>query len=238
MALILNIESATEVCSVALADERGLIDLLENSEGRSHALLLTVFIQDLLKKNKISVDNLDAIAISMGPGSYTGLRIGVSAAKGLCFGADKPLLAVSTLQSMAFGFLTNHFLNGNIEFENAWYCPMIDAKRLEVYTAFFDRNGELKVGTSAVILTDKSFEEILSQRKIFFFGNGAQKFSELINHPNALFYNDYKISSRDMIHLSQKIYSDRKFEDVAYFEPFYLKNFLATVPKNKVIQKN
>ena len=237
MALILNIETATDICSVALADENGLIDFRENDEGRSHASLLTVLTGELLKKNGILVSNLNAVAVSMGPGSYTGLRIGVSVAKGLCFGSDKPLIAVPTLESMWNGIISAIKEKKDHTYNDAWFCPMLDAKRQEVYLAFFDKLGNVKVNTSAVILTENSFEEILSDRKVFFFGTGSKKFSELINHPNALFINDYKNSAKNMVNLSQKFYTLNKFQDLAYFEPFYLKEFIATVAKDKVLKK-
>lgn len=237
MALILNIETATDICSVALGDESGLIDLIENAEGRSHASLLTVLTGELLKKNGIFASNLDAVAISMGPGSYTGLRIGVSVAKGLCFGADKSLIAIPTLESMFHGIISR--LKGNEEekFNDAWFCPMLDAKRQEVYLSFFDKSGNVKINTSAVILTNTSFEEILNLRKVLFFGNGSQKFSGLINNSNAIFIDGYTNSAKDMVNLSQKYYSLNKFQDLAYFEPYYLKDFVATTPKNKVLKK-
>lgn len=234
MALILNIETATDICSVALANENGIIDIRENIDGRSHSSLLTVLIEDLLKKNSILVVNLDAVAISIGPGSYTGLRIGLSVAKGLCFGAGKPLIAVSTLQSMAYSIAFDKI--NKDKYFGYWLCPMLDAKRMEVYTAFYDMNGDNKIETKAVILSVLSFEEILNERKVLFFGNGANKFSDLISNPNALFINGYKNSSRDMILLSQEFYNKGIFADVAYIEPFYLKEFLATIPKNKVLK--
>jgi tRNA threonylcarbamoyladenosine biosynthesis protein TsaB len=192
---------------------------------------------ELLKKNGILVSNLDAVAISMGPGSYTGLRIGVSVAKGLCFGADKPLIAIPTLECMWNGIISSIKENEKKTLSDSWYCPMLDAKRQEVYMAFYDYSGNVKINTSAVILTEKSFEEILSERKVFFFGTGSQKFSEIINHPNAIFINDYRNSAKDMVNLSEKYYKLKKFQDLAYFEPFYLKEFVATIAKDKVIKK-
>jgi tRNA threonylcarbamoyladenosine biosynthesis protein TsaB len=235
MALILNIETATEVCSVALATENGLVDYVENTEGRSHAALLTQFIEKILAKNNIIPSQLSAVAISSGPGSYTGLRIGVSAAKGLCFGADKPLISISTLQCMVYG-LVEHLIMEQAEIENTWFCPMIDARRLEVYTAFFDSKGSPQSDISAVIIDENSFNQILSQRKVFFFGNGSEKCAEIINHPNAVFYKGIYPSAKNMIKLSEQKYQNKNFEDVAYFEPYYLKDFVATTPKNKVLK--
>jgi tRNA threonylcarbamoyladenosine biosynthesis protein TsaB len=235
MALILHIETATDVCSVALADENGLIDLFESTEGRSHAAILTVFIEDMLKKNHMKVSDLGAIAVSMGPGSYTGLRIGVSVAKGLCYGANIPLLALPTLQSMAHGFLRQYHDKPEMNSANIRYCPMIDARRLEVYTALFDYQGEFTSDIKAEIIDSRSFEDLLTDHVIYFFGNGSDKCSGIITHPNARFISGLYPSARDLIVLSQKAYQKKEFKDVAYFEPFYLKDFVTTTPKNKVI---
>ncbi len=237
MSLILNIETATDICSVALTSDEGVVDLVENSEGRSHASLLTVLTEELLKKNSILVDSLDAVAVSMGPGSYTGLRIGVAVAKGLCYGAGKPLIAVPTLESMTRGAIS--FIKGNETEDNgnAWFCPMIDARRQEVYLAFYDGFGVMQKETKAVILTSESFEELLSIHKIFFFGSGSHKFKEIRFHQNAVFIDNFKNSAKDMADISQKLYYLNKFENLAYFEPFYLKEFVATTPKDKVLKK-
>jgi tRNA threonylcarbamoyladenosine biosynthesis protein TsaB len=235
MALILHIETATETCSVALANDQGLMDYRENNEGRSHAALLTVFIDDILQKNNLQVRQLDALAVSSGPGSYTGLRIGISAAKGLCFGASKPLISVSTLQSMAFGFMEKMIIEINKDI-NAWLCPMIDARRQEVYTSFFDSQGNVQGEVSAEIIEEHSFLHILSKRKVFFFGNGSDKCREIIRHPNAIFVSGFHPSAKNMIKLADKSFQGKDFKDVAYFEPLYLKDFVATTPKNKVLK--
>jgi tRNA threonylcarbamoyladenosine biosynthesis protein TsaB len=235
MALILYIETATEVCSVVLANEKGVIDSRENTEGRSHASVLTLFIEDILKTYNISARQLDAIAVSSGPGSYTGLRIGVSVAKGICYGANLPLIAVPTLQSMACGFIGQLPVTTEID-DDTWYCPMIDARRLEVYTALYNRKGDMQSETSAQIIDENSFAGILSVRKIFFFGNGSDKCREIITHPNAKFHPGFVPSAKDMVKTSEKLFHEKKFEDVAYFEPYYLKDFMATIPKNKVLK--
>jgi len=236
MALILNIETATEVCSVALATDGKLIDYLENTEGKSHAALLTVFIEELLKKNKVSPKQLDAIAVSSGPGSYTGLRIGVSVTKGLCYGTSKPLIAVSTLQSMAIGFIHQLAAEQKSEFSNTWFCPMIDARRLEVYTALFDGKGEFQSEISAKIIDEASFGAIIREKKVVFFGNGSDKCKDIIKHPNAIFQSGFCASAKDMIGLSVQEFRRKNFKDVAYFEPYYLKDFVATIPRNKVLK--
>jgi tRNA threonylcarbamoyladenosine biosynthesis protein TsaB len=236
MALILNIETATEVCSVALADENGLIDYRENIEGKSHAALLTTFVLDILQLNRILPSNLDAIAVSSGPGSYTGLRIGVSATKGICYGTNKPLLSVSTLKSMAYGFINQLLPEQVNDFKNAWFCPMIDARRSEVYTSLFDSLGNAQTDINAKIINEESFELILDKRKIIFFGNGSDKCKNILHHENAIFQTGFLASAKNMIKLSQEEFAKQNFKDVAYFEPYYLKDFVATIPKNKILK--
>ena len=160
MAFILYLETATEICSVALAKDNELIDIRENYDGKSHATLLTVFVEELLKNNRLSMKNLDAVCVSMGPGSYTGLRIGVSAAKGLCYGSGLPLIAVPTLQSMVNGLLSRH-RHEIVNSDNYLLCPMIDARRLEVYTALFTKELKEVLPTSAQIIDTNSFHEQL-----------------------------------------------------------------------------
>lgn len=236
MALILNIETATEVCSVALSQDNSLVDFKENTEGKSHASLLTLFIDDVLKQNNVTPSQLDAVAVSAGPGSYTGLRIGISAAKGLCYGSGKPLLSVSTLQSMAYGFINQLTDVQKDEHKGALLCPMIDARRLEVYTALFDSSGNFQSEISAEIIDENSYAQILKERKIVFFGNGSDKCREVIRNDNAIFVKGIYPSAKDMITLSLKEYNTHNFKDVAYYEPYYLKEFVATSPKNKVIK--
>lgn len=233
MPLILNIETATETCSVALSNKNIILDFRENSEGKSHASLLTVFIEDIMKTNNITAKDLDAVAVSMGPGSYTGLRIGVSVAKGICYGSSRPLIAVPTLQSMVVGLLTR-YLNSADVIADSWLCPMIDARRLEVYTSFYNSNFEEKSTTKAEIINDTSFQQYLNERKIIFFGNGSTKCAEIIKHSNASFYNDFKPSACDMMAISEKLFYYQSFQNVAYFEPYYLKDFVSTTPKNKI----
>ena len=176
----------------------------------------------------MNVSQLDAVAISMGPGSYTGLRIGVSLAKGLCFGANLPLIAVPTLQALALSV-------ANELHEDALYCPMIDARRMEVYTAFYNRNNQTIVETQAEIIHEASFADLLSKQKIFFFGNGSTKVRNILISPNAYFLEGIETSARHMSLLAEQLFSQQKFVDVAYFEPFYLKDFIATTPKQKII---
>jgi tRNA threonylcarbamoyladenosine biosynthesis protein TsaB len=237
MATILNIETSTEVCSVSLSKNGNLLFEKESFDGLRHSELLTVFIEELFKENKFEFNALDAVAVSKGPGSYTGLRIGVSVAKGLCYALEKPLISISTLDSMA------NFTAKNIQkfgdFKNSdpvLLCPMIDARRMEVYTALYKINGETVQPVSAEIIDENSFSDFLSKHKILFFGNGAEKCKMQLNHPNALFNGPLKTSARFMQTLAEEKYTKKEFENVAYFEPFYLKNFVATIPKNKILK--
>lgn len=227
MALILNIDTSTSVCSVALAKDSGIIAIKENNEGLNHSVLLGSYIDNILRENGMDVHQLDAIAVSMGPGSYTGLRIGISMAKGLCFGAGIPLIAVPTLQALAGSV-------SSIIQEDAWYCPMIDARRMEVYTAFFDRNNRTMIDTKAEIIDENSFATILSEHKVYFFGNGSCKIKNILTTPNAHYIEKAETSAAHLVPLAEILFKQKQFVDTAYFEPFYLKDFVATTPKNKV----
>jgi tRNA threonylcarbamoyladenosine biosynthesis protein TsaB len=230
MALILNIETSGDICSVCLSDEGKVQFLKESDEGRNHASELAVLIQQVLEEANIDAQNLDAIAVSQGPGSYTGLRIGVSTTKGICYAAQKPMLAVPTLQAMAMGFVQKHQID-----ETDLLCPMIDARRMEVYSALFDNKGhQMLREVKAEIIDNNSYTNELQNNKIHFFGSGAEKCREALQHPNARIYADFKNSSAFMVTLASKLYQKGTFVDVAYFEPFYLKEFVATTPKNKV----
>ena len=230
MATILNIETSTEVCSVTIAKNGETLFKKETLEGLSHSELLTVFIEELLAENKFKLNELDAVAVSKGPGSYTGLRIGVSVAKGLCYGLDIPLIAVNSLETMgAFAAFSST--------EKMLFCPMIDARRMEVYTALYNANGEEIKPVSAEIIEEDFLTDFLANNKILFFGNGAEKCLTKITHANAAFGEPKKTSAQFMQKLTEIKYNKNEFEDVAYFEPFYLKNFVATIPKNKIFKK-
>jgi len=229
MAVILNIETSTPICSVALAKNGVVVAVKENEGENLHASQLAIYIEEIFKEANISIKDIDAVAVSEGPGSYTGLRIGVSTAKGIAYAADKKLIAVSTLQSIAIGAK----LSGNFS-ENAWFCPMIDARRMEVFMAFYDFEGKQQSGVSAKVITENDFEEELNLRPIVFAGNGAEKCKSSITHHNALFIKDIKASAKYMAMLSEKSYEQNNFKDVAYFEPFYLKDFVATVSQKNV----
>jgi tRNA threonylcarbamoyladenosine biosynthesis protein TsaB len=223
MALIMCLETATKNCSVAINKDGSLLAYKEEvSENYSHSEQLIPFIQSVLIDQQLELSDLDAIAVSKGPGSYTGLRIGVSTAKGLCYSLGIPLLAHSTLEAMAKGMAEK--IPGKV------YCPMIDARRMEVYAALFKEEKQL-TNIEACIVDENSFFEDLAENEILFFGDGADKCQQLITHKNASFISDVYPSAKDMVALSESAFQHKSFEDVAYFEPFYLKDFVASVKK-------
>jgi len=228
MAKILQIESATAVCSVALSVDGITLAVKEEQGQNLHASRLTLFIEELLNSCQMKFNELDAISVSKGPGSYTGLRIGVSTAKGLAYALGIPLIAVETLKMMAAGFV----------FENPDFsglvCPMIDARRMEVYTALFKSSIENILPTAAEIIDDTSFKNLLSTNSIVFLGDGAAKCEAAIQDQNATFSLDNFNSAKYMSALSFEAFQQKDFVDVAYFEPFYLKDFVVTQPKKKV----
>ncbi|MEN8116810.1 MAG: tRNA (adenosine(37)-N6)-threonylcarbamoyltransferase complex dimerization subunit type 1 TsaB [Bacteroidota bacterium] len=237
MAIILNIETSTEVCSVSLAQNSETLFEKESLEGLNHSELLTVFIEDLFKENNFEYSRLDAVAVSKGPGSYTGLRIGVSVAKGLCYALNIPLIGVGSIDVMGEYTARNveQFIQNNSA-DNFLFCPMIDARRMEVYTALYNTKGKSILPVTAEIIDENSFSDHLKNNKILFFGNGAKKCKDSITNRNALFKGPLKTSARFMQNLSETKYNKKEFEDVAYFEPFYLKDFIATIPKNKILK--
>jgi tRNA threonylcarbamoyladenosine biosynthesis protein TsaB len=255
MGLILCIETATEVCSVALAQDQTLLGIKESSALNIHSAILTVFIDEIIKSSGFGMGDLDAIAVSMGPGSYTGLRIGVATAKGLCYALNKPLIAIPTLQAMAAGMNDNLQMTNDKSFDKIknpesqnrnpkseilnpksqiLFCPMIDARRMEVYNAVFDQDGKEVREVRAEIIDEYSFLEFLSDHVVVFGGEGADKCKPLLgDHPNALFIYGSKASSRFMIGLAYEKFRLHQFENLAYFEPFYLKDFVAGKPRVK-----
>jgi len=228
MSTILQIETATPVCSVAISVDGETVVLKEEKAPNIHASNLTLFIDEAMKTAGIAYADLDAIAVSKGPGSYTGLRIGVSTAKGLCFALDKPLIAINTLKMMANGYLLQHSHFGGL------VCPMIDARRMEVFTAIFDHQLNEVAHTHAKIVDDKSFVLELQNNYVSFIGDGAEKCKVVIDDPNAHFHLENYNSAAFMSSLAYAAYQANEFEDVAYFEPFYLKDFVFTTPKKKV----
>lgn len=234
MAAILIIESSTEICSVALSVDGVLTDHAESGEGQNHARLITVFAQELLSRNNISADDLVAVAVSKGPGSYTGLRIGVSVAKGICYACQIPLISICTLEAM-----TRHVIGNRVNYhvpENkpALFCPMIDARRMEVYSELFDETGAVMKPISAIIVDENFLSEELAHNNVVFFGNGSEKCRKVIHSANALFIGHLDASAKFMCNLVWDAYNKKQFENVAYFEPFYLKDFVATVSKKNL----
>lgn len=234
MAAILCIETSTEVCSVALSVDGNIVEHREDASGKNHALLLTRFAEEVMKANQRSFNQLDAIAVSGGPGSYTGLRIGVSTAKGLCYAAGLPLIAIPSLEAMAHHVAHNGSILGSLQNEQQYFCPMIDARRMEVYTAIYDQQMQPVRKIQADIIDHLSFAEILKNHKILFFGNGAGKCKSSIVHPNALFLEDVITSARHLAKPANEAYLQGRFVDVAYYEPFYLKDFVATIPTKNI----
>lgn len=230
--LILHIETASSVCSAALSRGNALIDIRETIDPRSHASRLSPFIDDLMKSNSIPFSKLDAVSVSLGPGSYTGLRIGVSTAKGIAYRSDVPIIGVLGLQAMACGFIDSYrekIKSGDL------LCPMLDARRMEVYSAFYDTNLNMIRDIEADIIDEGSYLDFLEKGRVFFFGEGSNKCREAITHHNAIFIDGVMPSAKFMIELAEDAFRQNDFVDVAYFEPFYLKDFIATIPKNKII---
>ncbi len=224
--MLLSIETATPVCSVALHEKGELVGYSEGFIEKSHSEVLTLMIRNLLEQTKHRFENLTAVAISQGPGSYTGLRIGTSTAKGVCYALDIPLLAVDTLLSLSTE------LRENQKEEKILFCPMLDARRMEVYTALHNTDLEVIRPTEAHILTEKSFEKELQNHKIHFMGDGASKFQAICSHPHAIFWENRYPSAKFIGKLASK-YSQKNQVDIAYFEPFYLKEFF-TKPAKKI----
>jgi len=226
MAYILNIETATKNCSVALGHDNRIVDVVEYAgESFSHAEKLHVFINEILQKNKIQPQNLDAVAVSKGPGSYTGLRIGVSAAKGLAYSLNIPLIAVSTLESLAH----------KIEEKDAYIIPVIDARRMEVYSAVYNDKYNLVRKVQADLLEEKPFQFYLDEKKCVFVGDAVEKTMKIINHNNAVFTNEKYPSAKQLNVLAFQKLQQKTFENIAYFEPFYLKDFIIIKKNNNSI---
>jgi tRNA threonylcarbamoyladenosine biosynthesis protein TsaB len=228
--MILHIETSTNVCSVALSEGSTVVFNIADERGQNHAALLSTFIGEALQVLKAQGKKLDAVAVSAGPGSYTGLRIGVSTAKSLCFGYNIPLIAVDTLQVMVIQAIKKVEKSD----ENALFCAMIDARRMEVYHALYQEDGAIFSAAQATIIDENSFADLLKVTKMHFFGNGADKCKAVLTHPNAHFLENIAPLAENMLTLANQKFMAKDFVDTAYFEPFYLKEFQATVPKNKI----
>ena len=227
MSCILHIETSTDVCSVAVSQDGASIFSKEDFKGPSHATELGVFVDEALSFADSHAIPVDAVAVSCGPGSYTGLRIGVSMAKGICYGRSIPLIGIPTLEVMCVPVLLYRDLP-----EDALLCPMIDARRMEVYAAVYDRALRVKREIGADIVDENSYSDFLAEHPVYFFGNGAAKCKDKLQHPNARFLDDIHPLAKWMFPLAEKAMAQGKFDDVAYFEPFYLKEFVASKPKN------
>jgi len=233
MAKILSIETSTGVCSVAYSENGKVVASEELYEANSHASNLTVLIEKLFERDDLpSIQAIDAVAVSSGPGSYTGLRIGVSTAKGICYALNKPLIAIDSMHILTYPLLGKTWNNSELP---RLFCPLMDARRMEVYTAIFDDQLKLKEKISAKIVDENTFSEWLDQHQVVFFGNGADKCKTTIAHKNAVFLDDCHPIASNLAPMAEEYYTQEKFEDVAYFEPFYLKDFVATTPKKKVL---
>ena len=233
MERIILIETSTALCSAALAEDGAIVSYKESSAPKAHASLTAVFVQEMLSERGLTILDCDAVCVSMGPGSYTGLRVGVSTAKGLCFGSGKPLLSVGTLDTLVAQAVAERLtvipgLTGDLRY----IIPMVDARRMEVYTAVFDHYRQI-TETSPMIIDENSFAEQLAEGPCLFIGDGAGKCADVIRHPNAHFCQCWPKASA-MLAPALAAYKEKRFEDVAYFEPFYLKEFVATVSKKKL----
>ena len=234
--MVICIETATNLCSVALCSSTGVITRKESNDLKSHASMLTVFIDEILKENNLRAKELEAVAVGKGPGSYTGLRIGVSVAKGIAYAASIPLIGIETTLSMFWG-IAGRIKEFTDDEADTLLCPMLDARRMEVYNAIYDSNGRVVKKISADVISEDSFADIPESKKIIFFGDGAGKCKEVIRRKNVYFADDFRISASHMkIPVYQAIYKQH-FEDVAYFEPFYLKDFITSIPRKNIFGK-
>lgn len=220
MPLILAIESSSINCSVSVFNGMDLLSTVEKQEANIHASAITLFIEEALKSARVTLEDLSAIAVGKGPGSYTGLRIGVSTAKGLCYALNKPLIACNSLRSLTESAIERS------QKENSIYCPLIDARRMEVYTCYYNHQSKLIKEVEAIIIDEHTFEKDLTEKQIIFYGDGANKLKPFYeNHPNSFFIEDVNCSSKFMIKEIIEKYESTNFEDVIYFEPYYLKEF-------------
>lgn len=234
MSLILAIETGTDICSVGIARNGVLISLRESDQGRDHARKVGVFVDELLRETGIAPDELDAVAVGKGPGSYTGLRIGVSFAKGLCYGLQKPLVAVGSLDALT-EVAREDYRAGIVsvdDWERSYLCPMVDARRMEVYAQVFDAEGRPQCDVSAEVVNEGSFAAFRGKDRPFvIFGSGARKCSDVLKDATLV---EVAPSARGLVRLAQQALDEGRTEDIAYFEPFYLKDFVVTTSRKKL----
>jgi len=232
--MIICLETSTPICSVALCDDSGLVAIRESSENKSHASLLTIFIEQLLSKAGLKASHLNAIAVSKGPGSYTGLRIGVSTAKGIACAASIPLIGVETTISMFYGINESMKRKYGTD-ETSLFVPMLDARRMEVYYSVISSEGKPVKEVAAEIIDEKSFSGIPDNKKILIFGDGAAKCRQVLKQDNIIFVDEFRISAAFMYKPAFNSLEEHRFEDIAYFEPFYLKDFITSKPRKNVL---
>ena len=232
--MIICIETATNLCSVALCDSAGILSLKESNDLKSHASMLTLFIGEIFKETGVSASELDAVAVSKGPGSYTGLRIGVSVAKGIAYAASIPLIGIETMHSMFIGMSEKLKKEGRPDADTI-FCPMLDARRMEVYYALYNASGTRIKDISAEIITGESFMSLPESNRIIFFGSGASKCREIIKRSGCEFVEDFAMSASHMHIPAFRAFESKQFEDVAYFEPFYLKDFITTTQRKNIL---
>ena len=231
--MILCIETATPLCSAAICSKGTTVAVRESADGKPHSTLLTVFISELLEETRLKVSDLDGVAVSCGPGSYTGLRIGVSVAKGIAYGSSIPLIGIETTHSMFHGFRES--FDSKYSFQKGdLFCPLLDARRMEVYNAVYTYDGELIRNICAEIIDENSFGEFPGNARIFFFGDGASKLDGIISRGKSIIEKEFRISATYMASPAYNALINKEFRDVAYFEPFYLKDFIATTPVKKI----
>lgn len=229
MALILNIDTAVDVASICLEKDEAILSIAKNESQKDHASWLHIAIKEIFEKNSLELKSVDAIAVTSGPGSYTGLRIGMATAKGICYALNKPLIGLNTLLVMANAAKNVHKESPKESLgtfgENAdLFCPMIDARRMEVFTAIYTKELQIVKEPAAMTLSETSFDEYLSDNSVCFFGNGSNKFRAIIKHDKAIF-NDLRADASSMISLAEKKFTGKEFTDLAYAEPLYLKEF-------------
>ncbi len=232
MTFILNVETSTTVCSVSVSGDGKVLSLKEIMDAKSHASQLTPFISEVLTEAGLKPQQLNAIAVSKGPGSYTGLRIGVSTAKGIAYALNVPLISVDTLFSMASGFI-NQYPQVTKE-KNLLFCPMIDARRMEVYSAVYNSRLKEIREIKAEIIHPDSFINLFRENQIHFFGDGAMKCKQMIHNESAFFHEGFHPSAKHMAGIAYERFKSGKTENLAYFEPFYLKDFVTTIPSPKM----
>ena len=233
MAIIINIETSAKTCSVALSKDGAVEFQLEDTDGMNHATKLAPFVERCMEELKRKEEKLDAVAVSLGPGSYTGLRIGLSLAKGLAFSLDVPLIGISTLQILAVKAMFR-----SMEWEgDEIIVPMVDARRMEVFTGAYNFALQEVVREQPMILDSDSFKELHGYRKVLFLGDGSEKFKDVYSGSNDVWLGPLTPHAKDMLALSEKFFREKRFIDVAYSTPNYLKEYQTTVPKNKVLNE-